>query len=718
MNLFDKLKEWVRVQPPARSEAHHMRAALDEGRRAKFDEDYPRALARFEEALHYAETQRDLAVAAVIALHRGDVFIRQGRWAEAETLLTEMLQEARRMNHHIHVAYVLCSLGELAQRRGSWSEARAHYEEALDVARTTRALGAEGRALGHLADTYLHDKNASYAEHLLRSALPKLNLSEDLEMNSYFAGLLGEALIQSGHDVEGQQWLKRALQLATHMNDRYYQRWWSLVLGQRAFAEARYDDARLHYERALELFPVDARTPEYVRALCGMSQTHQSIRDYETALKYAQVAVQLSETMDDMTSALAQGTFGIALRLTKQTAEAVPHLRAAVAVYAQLDSTERTTSQIDILRNLAASLVDTDPTAAVETYQKAIRWADQMGNHLQIAQTRRDLGLIYLKRRDYQAAIVEWTTAIPVYEESRQHAQIARLYTDISGARKQIGQHPRAMKDCEQALMVLNYVDEADYETRGLVLSNAANAYAEQGDVESADAFFNDSISFAEKIGDQSAESVRRGNYGWFLLMVGRPRRAIAMLEQALELSRKLDLKLQQAVQTDNLGLAYDYLGDYQLAQRYHREALALIEVLDAARWRAILQANLAETLLSLGQIDEAQTVLDAVLAQARALDDVEALIRAYSGAARLALLQRRPADAEPPLIEAINLARRTEQKRLLAEALSLRSEQHAALDQPDAAKTVWNEAQRLYSILHMPQAKTQPAWLRDDSQP
>ncbi len=61
---------------------------------------------------------------------------------------------------------------------------------------------------------------------------------------------------------------------------------------------------------------------------------------------------------------------------------------------------------------------------------------------------------------------------------------------------------------------------------------------------------------------------------------------------------------------------------------------------------------------------------------------------------------------------EATLLARKIENRRLLAEALSLQSQQQAALDQQTAALAAWDEAQRLYKMLHMPQGKTQPAWL------
>src|SRR5690606_12888831 len=144
----------------------------------------------------------------------------------------------------------------------------------------------------------------------------------------------------------------------------------------------------------------------------------------------------------------------------------------------------------------------------------------------------------------------------PTRRSSDLYAQAARLYCDIGGARRFLGQGRRAMKEYEQALMMLSSVD--DWATRGVVISNAAIAYADLGDTESAEAFFDEAIEIANRLEDHAAEATRRGNYGWFLLSTGRPQRAIVTLEQALRLSEQEGLQLQIAIQTDNLGLAYD----------------------------------------------------------------------------------------------------------------------------------------------------------------
>ncbi|MFN8562215.1 MAG: hypothetical protein U0703_11475 [Anaerolineae bacterium] len=87
-------------------------------------------------------------------------------------------------------------------------------------------------------------------------------------------------------------------------------------------------------------------------------------------------------------------------------------------------------------------------------------------------------------------------------------------------------------------------------------------------------------------------------------------------------------------------------------------------------------------------------------------------IISALVGQARLLMAQDKPADADAALTEAAALARKLDHRRLLAEALSARSQQQAALDRPDPSALPWEEAQRLYSMLHMPQGKLQPLWL------
>jgi tetratricopeptide (TPR) repeat protein len=708
----ERIRGWFGLKPPQRPETQRLRETLEAGRRAKFAEEYDRALELFARAVEVAQEGRDSAAVVVVALHEAEVLIRLERWDDAERLLASLEHTARLSNESVHLAYIACASGTLKQARGDWAGARTLYEQALSTARDAHSVGAEGRALGHLGDTYLHDSNASYATHLLKDALPKLNASGDIELSSFFVGLLGQAMIQSGQEIEGQHLLERALQLAEQIHFRLYERHWALVLAERAYSEARYHDAYAHYAHALRLFPTDPPSAEHVTALCLMSQVCLSLRDNHQALTYAEQAVTLGERISEPLAAKAWGAMGSALRALGRSAEAIPFLTAASDAYARLDGTTVDQVEIETLRSLAAAMVDAHDPAAGDTYRRAVEKAEKLNRPLEVAQIRRDRGLMYARAGDKAQALQDWSAALAIYEENKHPAQVARLYTDIAAARRGLGQGPRALKDYEHALMAVNSVDEHDYETRGVVLANAATVFAEQGDIDSADSFFTESITMAEKLGDSTAESTRRGNYGLFLLTIGRPRRALAMLEQALQISRSHNLALQTAVQTSNIGLGYDAVGSYPEALDHHRQALDLIRPLEATRWQQYIAVNHANTLMMLAQYEDARPEIEQAVQSMRAAGDTEILIAALTAHTRLVIAQHTPEPALAWIDEAISLARRYDYRRLLAEALSVKSELLAALQREDESAAVWDEALKFYVMLRMPQGKSQPVWL------
>ncbi len=715
MNPLQAVLSWLGLRPAhtPSPELIVMREALENGRREKRAEHYAVALDYLAQAEQLAELTQDRNALAVIHLHRADVLMAQEKLDEAEQLLQGVLESSDELTQKAQRAYALSAMGTLAQQRGSWAQARQYYEQSLQLARATNALGAEGRALGHLADVYLNENNASYAIHLLREALPKLNASNDIELSSYFVGRLGEALSASGQEQEGKQLLQRALRLAEHMQYRPYECRWHLELGTRAVSENNYQEAYAHFQKGIALLSTDRPpTPTLANALRQFSLVNRSMGDYPAAAQYAELAIHAGEALGDtalVTS--ARGVLGMTLHAQGQSAAALPYLQAAVALYREQDPPTDRAMFLDLLRTLGnAQNATRDPAAALDTLAEALALAEKWHQPLEVAQTLRDLGTVHATQRQTNAALQDWTRALDLYETENQYAQVARLYCDIGNVRRFLGQGQRALKDFEHALMVLNNTD--DQETRGVVLSNAANAYVDQGDIESADAFFSESISIAQRLHDRAAEATRRGNHGWFLLSTGRIQRAIAALEHALRMSKENGLTLQAAVQTDNLGVAYAELHEYERALSFHEQALEMISRLNNLHWLSIFETNMGSTLLALNRTDDAEHLYQRALDRGHADDDVEVVIRAQLGLVRVALQRQQPDAAEPLLSEAVTLARRANMRRLLAEALTLRSQQEAAVGQYDRAEKSWNEAKRLFVILQAPQAKLLPTWL------
>lgn len=718
MNLLEQIKHSLGLQKPhshspsVRPETSALRQALDAGQQAKRGENYPLALEALDHAMRLAVTHGDTSAIAIAALNQADVYIAQQRWPEAENLLSKTYQTAKEARQRPQMAYVLSAQGYLAQAQGDWLGAQRSYEQALEMAKGSRAVGAEGRAMGYLADVYLHETNASYAIRLLREALLRLNLAGDVELSSYFVGRLGQALITSGQVIEGQQMLERALKLANQMNHRQEQRRWSMMLGERAFNEGRFAEAYRYYREGLLFFVPGQRDTVYIQALCQISKICLSLGEQEDALTYAQQAADMAAAHGEtLLRAEARAALGFVRVALGAYPEAVHDLEAADTAYGE-DASSQPSTQIEIRRNLAAVYGESGETdKAIGAYGRAVQQATSLGLPLEIAQTRRDLGLFYNRCGRMLDAMREWQAALNIYEAEKHTAQAARLYCDLAAARKQIGQGQRAMKDYEQALMLLSGLHE-DLEVRGLVLANAAVAYAEQGDVDSAESFFNEAITIARQLGDESAEATRRGNYGWFLLATGKPQQAISTLEYALRLSQSLALGLQSAIQTDNLGLVHDAEGNYPRGLEHHEQALALVKPLQNPRWQALFSINQSRSLIGLGEYDQPEKLLNTALTVGRANGEHEVIIRALTGLGLLALRRGQPGEVPVLLDEATSLARRGDMRRLLAEALTVYSEQQAQINQIERADALWQEAQKLFTILRSPQGKIRPAWL------
>lgn len=708
MNELQRFLSWLGLEidlKPAHSEKENngVYTLLESGQRAKRVEKYDTALNIFTRAAQLAEAVHDSTAAAAITLHTAETYVLQGRWTEAEQLLLTLRHQAQNSGQRTQLAYILIVLGTLSQARGDWTEARAYYEQALKVSQNAGSTSGEARALGHLADTYLAENNASYAVHLLRDALPKLNSSGDIDMSSYFVGQLGRAQILTGQLTEGERLLHRALRLAEQGQHRRFERMWSLELGQRALTALRYDEAQKHYQRALPL--LNDGSPEKVAALCSLSKVHLHLHEIDQALAYAQQASDSAGLLNNLRlTVLAQAALGMSLRASGQSVRAIAALEKAAE-----NCKESDTLLVEILRNLAAAQADiADDEAAVETYQKALEQARSINSPLEQAQTHLELGLLHAQRKQMQLAIQAWSAALSLYEAERYHAQVARLYCDIANARKYLGQGQRAMKDFEQALVLLNSID--DWSTRGTVLSNAANAYADQGDIESADAFFTEAITIATKTGNRDAEATRRGNYGWFLLVTGRPQPAIVTLEHAIRISQQQGLNLQVAVQTNNLGVAHRTAGNLHAGLTYQEQALELMQNVRDAHWQGVILTDLADTLFLMERIDEAETYFNNAAHLGREHNDIELIIRALTGQARIALQRGKIEEAGDMLRQATAYARKADMRRLLAEALQVHSQQQAAANHPNESLSLWHEAQKLFTLLRIPHL--QPDWL------
>lgn len=715
MNLLERIMNMMGLanNPEYDNNILALRDAMENGRRYKRAEQYDASLAEFDRAYELAQTLKNQQVFTIIRLHQGDVLTKQGEWEKATVLLTDLREQVAHDARQI--AHVISSFGLLAQEQGNWDEARTHYEEAHKMAKDSGVLGAEGRAQGYLADTYLREGNASYGVHLLREAVVKLEATGDIELNSYFVGRLGEALIATGQENEGRQLIGRALRIAEHMKNYRYERLWRIALAQQAMIMQNFKQAKRQYSAVLVHYDDKQATEEYLMMLCRLSKACVRLNEQEDALEYAQHAVELAKTLDasSPTYLHTQGALGVALRASAQYAEAQSHLETAIATYHTIEHiTGADYTLVDLMRNLAMVQLEINGAEiALKTYAQAVELAERSEAKVALAGIYHDVGLIHASAGNLQKATQVWEISRNIYNEIHDKAMVARLHCDIANLRRNHGELKWAMKDYEQALTVINTIDSKG--VRGVILANAAIAYVDQGDIATAESFFREAIDIAEQLHDRPAVAARRGNYGWFLMTTGRPEKALETLIFTRSQCKALGLNLHYAVQTDNIGLVHVELGQYEKAISYHQDALTIMqEQSDNSFWLATIHANWGHALISLGQIEEADSHFQQALTHHQSTSNKEIQINIERGLARIAIKQENYDRVGELINHAVQLAHKIGMRRPLADSLSVQSEYYALTDAPEKATEAWDEAKNIYRILNHPLAKLNPAWL------
>jgi tetratricopeptide (TPR) repeat protein len=706
MDFLKRVTDWLGVSPPKQKPDIAVIADLiDLGRQARYAENYANALDIFEKATALARSKQDTRALAIAQLNIADTYIQLRRFDEALLLLTELKADTEKRQHTTPLAYTLCILGYLHQMQGDWETARETYNEALTIAQKANATGAIGRAKGHLAETYLRENNATYAEHLLHDALPLLDDTGDVELISHFIGQYALTMLQLGRDVDGDRLLDTALRRAQQLEFISQIRHWQQVLGERKLETHNYKSAFEHYHEFLKLSPDPLpETEEYGLALSNLSEITRQLGQQKEALDYARQAERILSQIDsDTVSSQALTTVGLAMRADGQYDNALNYLEQALTT-TQPSSDEALTIRLEIAETFT---IAEQYTNAEATYHSLVEQLDETAAPEILARANVGLGKVYKKQYQLDKAIHQWMIAQKLTESATNYNQTARIICDIAQARYESGDGKRAMSDYERALMLLNSVDK---ETRGIVMTSVANAYADKGDVATTESFFGDAIDIAHDLNNPLVEALRRNDYALYLIDIGQSQRAILSLEHALKLTNELDNSLNHAIFIDHMGLAYRALKNPEKALVQHLLAQEQLSEINAPQRVFRNHLFLVEVYLDLDQVEEASNHIPNLTT-----DEIDMTIQYQLTTARLNLLQNEIGKADTIISEAITQAEAGYRQRLLAKALVLQSQIQAANNDRDTALETWQSAEKLLKLLQMPIPN--PNWLHIPSE-
>ena len=301
--------------------------------------------------------------------------------------------------------------GNYFAARGEQARAQEIFSQALVEARRGLDSRLTAHILGHLADLYMAENNASYARRLLEEA----NQLTHFQSPSH-VGRLGEAAIATGHDVEGHRWVVQALRLAHAMGDRDEEIRWATALARRYSADGKYQEASRLYQRAAGLMAHgEAIAPDVkTRFLLDRAEVSYQIGRPEEAATYAEEGIALAESLElGEEVSRARGLLGTVYRALGRPEQSVDFLKTALD---NLSTEAAPTEAIGLRLELARVQQEADPQAAEENYRQAADAARAAGESEQLARALVYLGRIRHEAGEDQPALDLWREAAQLFE--------------------------------------------------------------------------------------------------------------------------------------------------------------------------------------------------------------------------------------------------------------------------------------------------------------
>ncbi len=249
------------------------------------------------EALEHFRTALALGYAEPAALHEaiGDLHTLLGEYSAA----LRSYETAAALSSATALATIEHKLGALYERRGDWELAESHFEASLAALGETGGADARSRVYADWSRMALHRGQMNQALDLARRALALAEAAQDTRALAQARNILGILASSQGDLEQARRHLEESLALAERLND----------LGAR------------------------------VAALNNLALACRASGDTARAIELTEAALALCAAQGDRhREAALHNNLADLLHSAGRTEDAMPHLKHAVSIYADIDT--------------------------------------------------------------------------------------------------------------------------------------------------------------------------------------------------------------------------------------------------------------------------------------------------------------------------------------------------------------------------------------------
>ncbi|MDI6739882.1 MAG: tetratricopeptide repeat protein [Candidatus Edwardsbacteria bacterium] len=264
---------------------------------------------------------------------------------------------------------------------------------------------------------------------------------------------------------------------------------------------------------------------------------------------------------------------------------------------------EHVRERIDLINELAASLMNVEPKRALELCRETQSLSQEHGYQKGYGDGLKLEGLHLFWNANYRLALAKSREALKVFEECQHPKGQADALCVIGSVAAQQGEHALALINHLKCLKIRKELN--DLKDLAEVYNSIGMDYLAITDTASALEHYLHGLRLQEEIGDELGQANTMLNIGKIYSNTGKLVEALKHLECSLKLFQDND-DIRQSYVLNDIARVYYRLGEHQNAIQFYSKSLAISQKADYLQTEAVIWSNLGEIYKDMGQHDKA----------------------------------------------------------------------------------------------------------------
>jgi serine/threonine protein kinase/tetratricopeptide (TPR) repeat protein len=468
-------------------------------------------------------------------------------------------------------------------------------------------------------------------------------------------------------------------------------------------------DARAQFETAVKA------DPGFALAFSKLAQTYSALGYDDQAQQSAQKAVTLSQNLPEAEKywiaairSQVMKNYPEAIKAYESLANASPDnhdVQVALASlyqdYGDLVKAREYYQKIlsanpkDIGAMLDLGRIDIksgDPQGSFDPLNRAYSLAVQVDNQEQKATSLHLMAVAYRMQNKPQEVVRNETEALSIWRQVGQKRGLAFSLNEIAGSQASLGKTKEAQANYEEALQIRREI--GDKRGLGDTLIDMGNFADDSGDHDQALKLYKEALQMERDVGSEALQAICLNNIGSAYSEKGQFEDALTYYQQALQLREKSKAPQDIVEAVHNLGDTSANMGQYDHAISYYLRALDLRRQINDQRGAAIESESLGILFDYQGRFGAAvKSEQEALQAFQKLNENSPWMPRMMDASAEALILAGRGDEAQSGIEESVKLSRELKNDSVLAEALGVRGDRAYYAGDLKSAQASYEEA-------------------------